>query len=78
MNLNRSNNWFYLAMEIWPLLSKDDIDIKLEGGKMEKVFDLWSNEGGKTENLIQYLLKLYRKDVLIELKKEFPEIKISL
>jgi len=77
MNLDRPNNWFYLAMEIWPLLSKDDIDIKLKGGKMEKVFDLWSNEGGKTENLIQYLLKLNRKDVLIELETKFPEINFA-
>jgi hypothetical protein len=76
MNLvDHPNNWLAFATEVWPNNNKAQLEIKLKGGKMEKILEIWASEKGKTSDLVQILVKLKRNDVLAELKKEFPSFR---
>ena len=74
MNLKQKNNWRDLVFIVWPEYTKNEIEINFKGG-MEKVLEAWAARGATTDELVQHLLKLERKDILLELKKKCPEIR---
>jgi len=74
MNLEGNNNWEKFASKLWPNFTHIEQQTFEKEGKMAKVLKEWGMQGGTTEKMIQIFKELDRNDVLIELKKYFPNI----
>ena len=75
MNLDRDHNWRDVVMEVWPHYTMDDIEIKFKEGKMTKVLQEMASSGKQTVDLFKILIKLERKNILINLEDIYPSIR---
>jgi hypothetical protein len=76
MNYRKTNNnWEELAMRIWPEMTDIDYGFFEENGKTKAILKRWGVEGGKTKDLLSILQDMDRKDVLVELEKQYPSIR---
>ncbi len=68
------NNWETFAMRVWPEMTIVDSRFFEDNGKMKGILERWGYEGGTTKELLSILRDMDRKDVLTELKKQYPSV----
>ena len=75
MNMKNTKNWKDFAAEAWPNMSMRDIISRFEAEKMESVLEQMGFECETTVKLFQILIKIERRDVIVDLQKEYPSLR---
>jgi len=75
MDVQNLKNWKDFAAEAWPNMSMIDIMSRFEAGKMDAILEKMGYEGETTARLFQILVKVERRDVILELRKEYPSLR---